>query len=67
MSIANLITGFLKRHILSGLEMLVKLLLIATIFDSKVNNLTTGLSIYKIQGIRAIELKILSSIALASR
>lgn len=68
MCIANLIAGFLKRDILSGLEMLVKLLSIATILDAKINNLAAGLSIIcKIQSRRAIELKILSIKAFTSR
>lgn len=66
MCISNLITGVLKRNILSSLKMLIKLLPIATILDAKINDLATSLGVCKVQCRRAVELDILGSEALTT-
>jgi hypothetical protein len=48
MCISNLITGVLKRNILSSFKMLIKLLPIATILDAKINDLAASLGICKV-------------------
>jgi hypothetical protein len=66
MSIANLITGFLKCNIISCLEMLVKLLPITAILDTKIDDLMASLGICKVQRRRAVEFDILGREALTS-
>jgi hypothetical protein len=66
MSIPDLITSFLEIGVISRVEILVKFLLIATIFDANLEDLLRCLCICKVKRRSAVELDILRRKILSS-